>query len=96
MNEQATTDKLVADMKVVMTDAEDLLRATASAGASGGTEMTLRVMMSPTFIAFSRWMLGTGKQPSAAATHAALRKIKLWARMGAPERGKDPAGRRGA
>ena len=31
MNEQATTDKLVADMKVVMADAEDLLRATASA-----------------------------------------------------------------
>jgi ElaB/YqjD/DUF883 family membrane-anchored ribosome-binding protein len=31
MNEQATTDKLVADMKVVMADAEDLLRATANA-----------------------------------------------------------------
>ena len=31
MNEHVTTDKLVADMKVVMADAEDLLRATASA-----------------------------------------------------------------
>jgi ElaB/YqjD/DUF883 family membrane-anchored ribosome-binding protein len=31
MNEQATTDKLVSDMKVVMADAEELLRATASA-----------------------------------------------------------------
>jgi ElaB/YqjD/DUF883 family membrane-anchored ribosome-binding protein len=31
MNEQATTDKLVADMKIVMADAEDLLRATANA-----------------------------------------------------------------
>ncbi len=29
--EHATTDKLVTDMKVVITDAEDLLRATASA-----------------------------------------------------------------
>jgi ElaB/YqjD/DUF883 family membrane-anchored ribosome-binding protein len=31
MNEQGTTDKLVSDMKVVMADAEDLLRATANA-----------------------------------------------------------------
>jgi ElaB/YqjD/DUF883 family membrane-anchored ribosome-binding protein len=31
MNTQATTDKLVSDMKVVIGDAEELLRATASA-----------------------------------------------------------------
>jgi ElaB/YqjD/DUF883 family membrane-anchored ribosome-binding protein len=30
-NTQVTTDKLVSDMKVVISDAEDLLRATASA-----------------------------------------------------------------
>jgi len=30
MNDHATTDKLVADLKVVIADAEELLRATAS------------------------------------------------------------------
>ena len=43
MNDQVTTDKFVSDMKTVMADAEELLRATAS--AAGEKVSAARVKM---------------------------------------------------
>jgi ElaB/YqjD/DUF883 family membrane-anchored ribosome-binding protein len=43
MNENAQTDKLASDMKVVISDAEDLLKATASAAGERVTAARARM-----------------------------------------------------
>ncbi len=43
MNDQVTTDKLVSDLKVVIADAEELLRATASTAGEKVTAARTRM-----------------------------------------------------
>lgn len=43
MNDQVTTDKLAADLKVVLADAEELLRATASAAGEKASAARARM-----------------------------------------------------
>jgi ElaB/YqjD/DUF883 family membrane-anchored ribosome-binding protein len=43
MNDHANTDKLVADLKVVLADAEELLRATASAAGEKASAARARM-----------------------------------------------------